>query len=439
MVVQESPKRKESGPAGEERPTKTTKGSDALLDGSSLEALLKQYGVAGVSFAVIDGEAVRAQPAGLADRSTGAAMTTSTALEIASLSKPLAAAFALEYFKARSIPMDSKVNPLLREAGCSFQVQSGEGCPPEWAEEITLAHLVNHHGLGMHYVNGVPLSEPMPPVLDLISGTAEKPAPYGYAILRASKKPGSAFGYSGGGFLVLQHLLEMREGKPIAKIMQPFLASSGASVEAGLSFEQDLQDWKYAKGYYNDGGLVKGGRLMFPPLAAGGLGTPAALAEWLRQLAVAYKRPEGCGPISHDSAVTMLTPGPDLGSEAFMKSRMGLGVFVLEAGTPGSKWMLHQAANDGFRGFFLVCFDGPDAADGPRGLVILCNGDNSGMFLNCAVCRLLLQSSSVFKQQLSGIDWNKVPPIDNFTIDGLKQEEIVNLGFKELVLNAFVC
>lgn len=364
-------------------------------------------------------------------------MATSTALEIASLSKPIAAAFMLEYCKQRGIPPDSNVNTLLREAGSSYQIQSGDGCPPEWAQEVTLEHLVNHHGLGMHYVNGVPLSKPMPPVLDLISGTEDKPAPYGYAILRASKRPGSAFGYSGGGFLLLQHLLETREGKPIAKILEPFLAAAGAAVAAGLSFEQNLAHWQYAVGYFNDGSQVQDGRLMFPPLAAGGLGTPAALAEWLRQLAVAYKRPEGCGKISHESAVKMLTPGPDLGCEAFMRSRMGLGMFVLEAGTPGSKWMLHQAANDGFRGFFLVCFDGPDAVDGPRGLVILCNGDNSGMFLNCAVCRLILQSGTIFNPPLRGIDWEKVPPIDNFTIDGLKQEEIVNLGFKELVLNAF--
>ena len=68
-----------------------------------------------------------------------------------------------------------------------------------------------------------------------------------------------------------------------------------------------------ADGYRDDGSKVRDGRLMFPPLAAGGLGSPAALAEWLRQLAVAYKRPQGCGPIAHSTALAMLTPGPDLG------------------------------------------------------------------------------------------------------------------------------
>jgi hypothetical protein len=76
-------------------------------------------------------------------------------------------------------------------------------------------------------------------------------------------------------------------------------------------------------------------RARFPPLAAGGLGTPTALLDWLRQLALAYRRPEGCGAIAHATAVQMLTPGPDLGSEAFMRARVGLGVFVFEAAAPG--------------------------------------------------------------------------------------------------------
>jgi hypothetical protein len=74
--------------------------------------------------------------------------------------------------------MDATVNPLLREAGSSFLLRSAPAQPPEWAEEVTLAHLLDHTGLGMHYVNGVPLSEPMPPVEALISGSKSSPAPY---------------------------------------------------------------------------------------------------------------------------------------------------------------------------------------------------------------------------------------------------------------------
>jgi len=417
-----------------------------LVDAKTLDALLAQYGVPGVSIAVLvpaNGDAVvQTQTAGVADRERGVPLFDSTWLEIASLSKTIAGAYACDYFESRGMPMrTTAVNPLLRAAGSQFQLRAAAGKPAEWADQVMLAHLLDHTGLGMHYVNGVPLSHPFPPVLKLISGTDEAPAPYGYASIDLTREPGTQFSYSGGGFLVLQHLLEMREGRPIAEIFATHFQAAGTAVSLGLSFEQQLPGKHYATGYRDTGDPVDGGRLSFPPLAAGGLGTPAALLDWLRQLSLAYKRPEGCGPISHATAVLMLTPAEDLGSEAFMRARMGLSVFVFDVSTAQgthSRWMLHQAANDGFRGLYLVCFDGPDAVEGPRGFVILCNGDNNGMFLNCAVAREVLRSDKAFTPPLQGLDWASVPSMDGFSTSGLKQEEIVNLGLKNLVLDAFV-
>ena len=429
--------------------------SEELLPSATLDALLATHNVAGVSVAVLSpngdgGDAVvRTLVAGVADKSTAppTPVYDSTFFEIASLSKPLAAAFALRYFSAAGIAMDSAVNPLLAAAGSPFQLKSAAGCPAEWADAVTLTQLLDHTGLGMHYVNGVPRSEPFPPVLALISGTAEKPAPHRYASLELTKAPGSAFGYSGGGFLVLQHLLECREGKPVAELLDADLrARGGACVGLGLSFATEPPGKAHACGYDADGGAYAGGRLNFPPLAAGALGTPAALADWLRQLALAYKNPEGCGAVTHAAARAMLDVDgkPELGAYAFMKAKMGVGMFVFsaaaaDAGAPPNRWMLHQAANDGFRGVLLVCFDGPDAADGPRGLVVLCNGDNNGMLLNCAVCRELLASKAAFDPPLQGLDWGRVPSMsEGFSTEGLAQAEIVNLGLRDLVLNAFV-
>jgi CubicO group peptidase (beta-lactamase class C family) len=430
--------------------------SSELVPAGKLEELLQRYKVPAVSIAVIrpgsqtrrygsasnETSHVVTQVAGLACVETKTPVYDSTWFEIASLSKTIAAAFMIEYFKTKGKDVHTLVNPLFRELGADFQLRSASGLPKEWAEEVTLGQLVNHTGVGMHYVNGVPLSKPMPSSLELMSGTDEKPAPYGYANLDLTKRPGTKFGYSGGGYLVLEHLLQVMEGKPIAEIMQPFLAASGAAVEQGLSFNLKNAPGKhYCTGYKADGaGPVEDSRLMFPPLAAGALGTAGALAEWLRQLAIAYKEQDGCGCVSHDTAVQMLTPGPDVGSEAFMRACMGYGVFVFEAADPGqpaNKWMLHQAANDGFRGLYLVCFDGPDAANGPRGLVMLSSSDNNAMFLNCAVVKHLLQSPEVFSPPLQGLDWSQTKNLEDFSLEGLKQEEIVNLGIKDLVLSAF--
>lgn len=402
----------------------------------SIETILK------IAATAADGSHVPppAQPVPLAPPSE---VNDATWFEIASLSKTIATAFALQYFEAHGIPLSTKVNTLLTQycppgSPHHFRLRSAPGLSPMWAENVELLHLFNYTGLGLHYVNGIPLSHPMPPVVRLVSGRDGAPAPYGYATLDVIKEPGTAFGYSGGGFLVLQLLLEAMEEAPIAAIMAPFLAKSGTAVSLGLSFHQRLAGKHYALGYRADGSLVEDGRLMFPPLAAGGLGSAVAVAEWLKQLALAYARPEGCGAIAHATARQMLTPGVDLGSEAFMAAKMGLGVFVFEV-EGGSKWMLHQAANDGYRGVYLVCFDGPDAAEGPRGVVVFSNGDNNAMFLNCEICTLLLKSAVVFNPPLIGLDWNRVKSIEGgFDPSGLKQEEIINLGLKELVLNAFV-
>ena len=102
------------------------------------------------------------------------------------------------------------------------------------------------------------------------------------------------------------------------------------------------------------------------------------------------------------------------------------------------------------------------------------------MLLNCAVARQLLQSAAAFDPPLRGLDWSDVPSMEGgFSMEGgshlslacclqcrptscwvplapclppllaarltksapttgLKQEEIVNMGIQELVLNAFV-
>ena len=70
----------------------------------------------------------------------------------------------------------------------------------------------------------------MPPVLDLIQGVEKD---LGYEEIRVHKEPGTKFGYSGGGFLVLQHLLESWEKKGIAEIV-------GISGEVGNSERNDL-------------------------------------------------------------------------------------------------------------------------------------------------------------------------------------------------------
>lgn len=410
---------------------KESKGLNAFLANS-----LKEKGVNGISIAIVDGEKRHNLTSGYADVSKRTRMTENTWLQCASLSKTVASAFAVEYFTKRKVPFTTPVNNLLEACNASFRLSLhpknvNVAGSELWVSELQLKHLVNHTGLGMHYVYGIPPSHGIPSMTDLLTGKCEKK--YGYSHLYVEKKPGAHFHYSGGGFLVLQLLLEMMEKKPIQDIMQPFLHAMG--IQEGLNFEQATLGGHakdLAIGYSDDGKTIREGRLLFPPLAAGGHGTPTALLEFLIHLAKAYKLKKGdkSGPIAHETAVDMLlTHNVDKGCFSFMHSVMGLGVFVLKAGK--NRFMMHQAANDGFRGLYLVCFDGPDAAKGPRGFVVLANGDNKAMFLNCAVTKHLLKT-----MQFKGMNWDLVEKT-SFDIKGIAQEQIVNLGLKGLVLEAF--
>eukprot|EP00946_MAST-07B_sp_MAST-7B-sp1_P004151 g4151.t1 len=410
---------------------------DSPSTAAFLRAALRKHNVAGTSIAVLDGARITTLCAGTAAR--GSPMAPDTWLQQASLSKTIAAAFMISYYRSKRIdPRQTPVVDVLERLGSPFKLECAPGVPGSFLRELMLSHLVNHTGLGLHYVPGVPPSRPggFPPVLELLQGKHEAELRYPRILLE--KRPGTKFAYSGAGFMLLQHILELEHGgKPIASILAPWLEECGIEAH-DLGFDQ-VNPAKGAKevvtvahGYRENGSLVRDTRLMFPPLAAGAHGSPTALCRFLYHLARAYRMPPGAksGPIPHETAKAMLDGAVDLGAFDFMHSRMGLGVFVTLVGP--NRFMLHQAANDGFRGVFFVCFDGPDAG---RGFVLLSNGDNNAMFMNCELCRALLK-----RMRVEGMDWSalRLGGEGGFDIAGLKQEEIVNLGIKQLVLEACI-
>ncbi len=412
--------------------------SRSILSEGLEDVLSRHSDVAGISIGYMKNYQIDATCAGFARYSTSERMTPNHFMEAASLSKTVGTAFAIEYFQSKGISWITSVNTLLREANADWLItlpsKPSSTLSPEWADEVTLAQLVNHTALGMHYVYGIPLSHGMPQTLDFLNGTLEHQ--FGYAPLFLEKKPGSSFKYSGGGYIAMQYLIETLEGgKHIQDIMRPFLVQCDMN---DFTFNPLLPEGTpVAYGHITRNEEVApndGGRLAFPALAAGGLCTPKALLNLLCHLSLAYRAYEDndrsyVGPISPDTARIMLDEEflQDLGAINFMRSRVGHGVFVAKAGR--NRLMLHQAANEGFRGVYFVCFSGPDRG---KGFVLLCNGDNPAVMCQSEAARYLLGNKGGL--DISGIDFGR---IKNFDMKGLKQEEIVNLGLKELVLAGF--
>jgi allantoicase/malate synthase/2-oxo-4-hydroxy-4-carboxy--5-ureidoimidazoline (OHCU) decarboxylase len=345
-------------------------------------------------------------------------VTPETRFEIASLSKSIASAFAIEYFRKAGIPLSSSVNALLANTFSAFRIPSLNADHPEWGDQVTIAQLMNHNGLNLHYVNGVPWDQPMPNVSEFLKGNTK----YGYAPVGVINEPGSIFQYSGGGFLVLEHLIESLEQKGIPELTAPFLKELGLR---NTSFEQkNLLGVEYASGYFENGNEIPSSRKMFPAFAAGAMGNAEDLEIFLSHLTKAFHNLEGSGPISHETAVLMLY-GSDKGCRKFMGARMGLGVFIAEAGP--NRLALHQGANDGFRCLYVHCFAGPDRG---KGFSILCNAELNGVLFISEVAQGLLQALKIH-----GVDTSLFQ--SQFKSSQLKPEEVVNIGYKNLIFDAF--
>jgi len=88
---------------------------------------------------------------------------------------------------------------------------------------------------------------------------------------------------------------------------------------------------------------------------------------------------------------------------------------------------IHQGANDGFRGIYIYCYDGPNTN---YGLTVFSNADLKGVLFNSEVTQILLEELKV-----QGINFQKFKK--NFDVKNISQEEIVNIGYKNLIFQAF--
>jgi malate synthase/allantoicase/CubicO group peptidase (beta-lactamase class C family) len=337
--------------------------------------------------------------------------------EIASLSKSVGSAFAIEYFRNKNIPLSTSVNSLLESTNSKFRLKSSNNLERDYSDDVCISHLMSHSALNMHYVNGVPADNEMPTINEFLMGNDK----YEYDPIEVINPPGEIFKYSGAGFIVLEHLIESLEDSSIINLTRNFLDRLGMS---SFTFDQVVKDKKCACGFLDDGSVVEGSRKMFPSFAAGAMSTSNDVTKFLNELTKSFQGINSKSIISSDTAIKMLH-GTDKGCLEFMGSLMGLGVFVVEAGD--NKFALHQGANDGFRSIYVHCYDGPDLG---VGFSLFCNGDNRAVPFLAEVSQILLKELSP-----SGVDFDKFK--DSFSSESLSQEEIVNIGYKSMIFDNF--
>ena len=173
-----------------------------------IDERLAHYGCPGVGVAVLnDGALAWSGGFGHLERGSRRPVQSATVFAGASISKPLTATLVMQQVERGALDLDLDVNRYLK----AWRVPDNEFTR---AQPVTLRHLLSHRaGTTVHGFGGFPPGAPKPTVLDTLYGRAPALTPP----VTVDKTPGGSIRYSGGGYTVVQHLLEEVTRKPFAQ------------------------------------------------------------------------------------------------------------------------------------------------------------------------------------------------------------------------------
>lgn len=330
-------------------PANTIKGTPRTT--MNLVDRMKHYNVPGVSIAVINQADIEwARGYGVLEAESNVPVTPETLFQAASISKPVAAMAALSMVQTGKLDLDTDVNRLLR----SWQVPENEYTQKH---KVTLRGLLSHTaGLTVSGFDGYAAGDKIPTLRQILDG--EPPA--NSEPIRVDLVPGTQHRYSGGGYTVMQQLLEDIACQPFAKLMQTTILDRLGMHNS--TFEQPLPRHytvRAATAHRGNGKPIDGKWHTYPEMAAAGLWTtPSDLAcfavEVLRSSAGQSNM-----VLAVEMVQEMLTP--PIGE-------YGLGFGIKRGGGPIQ--FSHGGGNEGFRCFLVA------HTNTGLGAVVMTNGDN---------------------------------------------------------------
>ncbi len=316
----------------------------------SIQERLDHYHVPGVSIAVLDGGRIAwAKGYGVKDITTGEPVRAETLFQAASISKPVASMAALALVEEGRMELDAPVNQYLKGWRLP-ENEFTEGHP------VTLRHLLTHTGgLTVHGFPGYAVGDSVATTTEVLDGAGPANTP----AVRVDTIPGSLWRYSGGGYTILQQLLEDVTGQPFPELMRALVLEPAGMPTS--SYAQPLPPGRLAyaaTAHLSDGTPVQGKWHIYPEMAAAGLWTnPTELAQLAMDVQASYKGDTG-HILSPEMTRAQLTPGP---------GGYGLGFGVQGEGS--SARFSHGGSNHGFKAQFMAFLEGG------RGVFVMTNGD----------------------------------------------------------------
>lgn len=347
----------------------------------TLDDIMDLFKIPGLSVAVIDDfEIAWAKGYGVVESGGNEPVTPRTLFQAGSISKPVAAACSLRLVEAGKLNLDEDVNEKLT----SWQVPKNEFTKDT---KVALRKILSHTaGLSVHGFQGYSTGGPIPTLVQVLDGMP----PANSSPVRVESKPGAAWRYSGGGYLVAQQLMIDVEKKKFPEIAQEMLFGKIGMKDS--TFEQPLPEHLRAfaaSGTMRDGRVVEGKHHVYPEMAAAGLWTtPSDLAKFAIEIALS-KEGKSSSPkskiLSQRMTREMLSTQCDRVTDSSFDSdgrqdRMGLGFFLGDDLSPDL--FFHLGDDAGFiAGLFMMANSGQGAA-------IMTNSENGFLIIDYLARRI---------------------------------------------------
>ncbi len=331
--------------------------SDRPRKRMELSQRMEYYKVPGISIAIVDlGELAWAKGYGMMELGKEREITAETIFQAASISKPVSAMLALHLVEAGLLDLDADVNAGLR----SWKVPDSKYTrlrPDGKQPKITLRGLLSHTaGMGIRGYVGYPGGRPLPTLLQILNGQA----PANSRPVRVVQAPGKAFRYSGGGYVVVQQLIEDVTGRSLADLAQEHIFDRlGMPSSTFNHLLPEIYLPRAATAHRRSGEPVPGKWHTYPENAPASLWTtPSDLARLIVEVIKSYKN-ESNLVLSTQMTHQMLTPRIGIAT---------MGLYIIKAG--GRIRFEHPGWNEGFHSLLIG-----DLSTG-QGLVWMTNGEN---------------------------------------------------------------
>lgn len=322
--------------------------------------MLSKYKIPGAAISLLeDGQVTWVGTFGYADIEANKLVDQNTVFQVASISKSLTALGVMKLVEGGLVNLDDPIENYITR----WQLPESEFD----GSLVTVRGLLSHTS-GLSVGGGYPGYDPttqLPTLEQSLSGIGG-----GSRSVEITNKPGSKYSYSGGGYNLLQLLIEEVTGTDFDQYMDKYVLAFLGMENSSFRWEDRLRD-ETAKAYDEKLELLP--NYLFIEKAAAGLYT--TIEDMNKFVIGEINSIRGKGILETETVHEMFTPILEVGDlEGFINDETALGHFINHVNN--SSIVTHDGGNNGWRAHYS--FE-PQTGNG---LIILTNGNNGTYLLN---------------------------------------------------------